>query len=182
MIFNVGAGGGASNAQSVKYDNSVSGLASNNVQGAVDELNESLGGVSQFIVDETTGQITGYKTKVGADTVFPFSGMLKSGSRLALKTASVSNNSNHTVSASISNGLSYKQLFCVGGNAIPYINGADATVSGADVVFKNVFNYDGLSVGFMVVNPTSNNVTFKKSGTSSQNATSQNACAIYAVE
>lgn len=37
------------------------------------KVNESLGGVSQFIVDETTGQLTGYKTKVGADTVFPFS-------------------------------------------------------------------------------------------------------------
>lgn len=35
-------------------------------------LNDSLGGVTQFIVNESTGRITGYKTKVGADTVFPF--------------------------------------------------------------------------------------------------------------
>ena len=42
--------------------------------GAVNELNSSLGGVSQFIVDDSTGKITGYKTKAGADTVFPFSG------------------------------------------------------------------------------------------------------------
>lgn len=32
-----------------------------------------MGGVSQFIVDDSTGKITGYKTKAGADTVFPFS-------------------------------------------------------------------------------------------------------------
>lgn len=38
-------------------------------------VNDSLGGVSQFIVDESTGKITGYKTEIGgADTVFPFSG------------------------------------------------------------------------------------------------------------
>ncbi len=31
--------------------------------------------MSQFIVDETTGKITGYKTEIGgADTVFPFRG------------------------------------------------------------------------------------------------------------
>ena len=41
---------------------------------ALKEVNDSLGGVSQFIVDETTGKITGYKTEIGgADTVFPFS-------------------------------------------------------------------------------------------------------------
>lgn len=38
------------------------------------EVTNSLGGVSQLIVDETTGKITGYKTEIGgADTVFPFS-------------------------------------------------------------------------------------------------------------
>ena len=42
MIFNVGAGGGASTADKVKYDNTESGLQSDNVQGAVDELNSSL--------------------------------------------------------------------------------------------------------------------------------------------
>lgn len=41
MIFNVGAGG-ASTAEAVQYDNSVSGLEADNVQGAVDELNDSL--------------------------------------------------------------------------------------------------------------------------------------------
>lgn len=47
----------------------------NGVKEIVTEINDSLGGVSQFIVDETTGKITGYKTEIGgADTVFPFSG------------------------------------------------------------------------------------------------------------
>lgn len=39
---------------------------------AVNQLNNNLKGV-EFITD-TTGKITGYKTKTGADTVFPFSG------------------------------------------------------------------------------------------------------------
>lgn len=38
----------------------------------VKELSNNLQGFTP-IVDETTGRITGYKTKVGADTVFPFS-------------------------------------------------------------------------------------------------------------
>ena len=29
--------------------------------------------ISEFIIDQQSGMITGYKTKVGADTVFPFS-------------------------------------------------------------------------------------------------------------
>ena len=41
MILNVGAGG-ATDADKIKYDNSKSSLESDNVQGAVDELNESL--------------------------------------------------------------------------------------------------------------------------------------------
>lgn len=48
MIFNVGAGGGASTADKVKYDNTESGLQSDNVQGAVDELNSSLGDISNI--------------------------------------------------------------------------------------------------------------------------------------
>lgn len=39
----------------------------------VKEINSKFGGITEFIVDEDSGQITGYKTKVGADTVFPFS-------------------------------------------------------------------------------------------------------------
>lgn len=67
MIFNVGAGG-ASNAESIKYDNSLSGLEADNVQGAVDELNDSLksyydeetetlyiqGGTSNYTYDSDT--------------------------------------------------------------------------------------------------------------------------------
>lgn len=36
-------------------------------------MNSSLGGITQFVVDPNTGKITGYKTEVGADSVFPFS-------------------------------------------------------------------------------------------------------------
>ena len=39
----------------------------------VNELNNSLGGFTPII--DSTGKITGYKTKVGADTVFPFSSL-----------------------------------------------------------------------------------------------------------
>ena len=41
MIFNMSTGG-ASTADKIKYDNTESGLQSTNVQGAVDELNNSL--------------------------------------------------------------------------------------------------------------------------------------------
>ena len=42
--------------------------------GVVKEINASLAGVS-FVIDETTGEISGYTTEIGgADTVFPFSG------------------------------------------------------------------------------------------------------------
>ena len=40
---------------------------------AVKELNNSLGGFTPII--DSTGKITGYKTMVGADTVFPFSSL-----------------------------------------------------------------------------------------------------------
>ena len=39
----------------------------------VHDLNDSLGGFKP-VIDPASGQITGYQTKVGADTVFPFSG------------------------------------------------------------------------------------------------------------
>ena len=32
-----------------------------------------MGAVPEFVIDKSTGKITGYKTKAGADTVFPFS-------------------------------------------------------------------------------------------------------------
>jgi len=64
MIFNVGAGG-ASNAESIKYDNSLSGLEATNVQGALDEVTDSLGGC-EFSVESDGAYIT---YNVGADTV-----------------------------------------------------------------------------------------------------------------
>ncbi|WP_434311450.1 hypothetical protein [Hominifimenecus sp. rT4P-3] len=43
-------------------------------QTMVDQLNATLNNVPEFIVDETSGKITGYKTAAGgADTVYPFS-------------------------------------------------------------------------------------------------------------
>ena len=40
-----------------------------------DGVNKKMGGVSSFVVDDSTGKITGYTTEIGgADTVFPFSG------------------------------------------------------------------------------------------------------------
>ena len=36
-------------------------------------LSRDLGAVPEFVIDKSTGKITGYKTKAGADTVFPFS-------------------------------------------------------------------------------------------------------------
>lgn len=39
----------------------------------VKDLNDSLGGFTP-VIDPVTGRITGYKTKAGADAVFPFSG------------------------------------------------------------------------------------------------------------
>lgn len=53
-------------------------------------FNNSLGGVSQFIVDETTGKISGYKTEIGgADTVFPFKG--------SIETATITNTTNGSI-------------------------------------------------------------------------------------
>lgn len=49
MIFNVGAGG-ASTAEAVQYDNSISGLEATNVQGALDEVTDSL---PKLFVDTT---------------------------------------------------------------------------------------------------------------------------------
>ena len=39
----------------------------------IDALSRDLSAVPEFVIDKSTGKITGYKTKAGADTVFPFS-------------------------------------------------------------------------------------------------------------
>ena len=39
---------------------------------ALTQQNRDLGAVPEFVIDKSTGKITGYKTKAGADTVFPF--------------------------------------------------------------------------------------------------------------
>lgn len=42
----------------------------------VAQLIRDLSAVPEFVIDKSTGKITGYKTKAGADTVFPFSAPL----------------------------------------------------------------------------------------------------------
>ena len=42
----------------------------------IDGLSRDLSAVPEFVIDKSTGKITGYKTKAGADTVFPFSAPL----------------------------------------------------------------------------------------------------------
>lgn len=42
----------------------------------VAQLISDLSAVPEFVIDKSTGKITGYKTKAGADTVFPFSAPL----------------------------------------------------------------------------------------------------------
>lgn len=42
------------------------------IQGQIDAINSNLEIIPEFIIDEASGQITGYKTKEGADTVYPF--------------------------------------------------------------------------------------------------------------
>ena len=65
MIFNVGAGG-ASKAEQVKYDNSTSGLNSDNVQGAVDELQESVSDLNDSL-EEINDSLEGLNTLVTID-------------------------------------------------------------------------------------------------------------------
>lgn len=82
MIFNVGAGG-AGKAESVKYNNAESGLVSDNVQGAVDELNNSISEVNEA-VSEVNNNLGGLRFGVdgegnygylkGDDTFVPFKG------------------------------------------------------------------------------------------------------------
>lgn len=47
--------------------------SANLVNTRCNELSSDLGAVPEFVIDKSTGKITGYKTKAGADTVFPFS-------------------------------------------------------------------------------------------------------------
>lgn len=47
-----------------------------NAKTNIDSLNRDLSAVPEFVIDKSTGKITGYKTKAGADTVFPFSAPL----------------------------------------------------------------------------------------------------------
>ena len=42
------------------------------INGDLTSINKNLKRIPQFIIDEKSGKITGYKTEAGADTVFPF--------------------------------------------------------------------------------------------------------------
>ena len=74
MIFNLGLGS-ASSADKVKYDNTESGLGATNVQGAIDEVNNSLvaSDGQKLFFDSKDGKY-GYNTDPnrGADTFVPF--------------------------------------------------------------------------------------------------------------
>lgn len=59
MIINVGEGGGAGKAQSVKYDNSTSKLSADNVQGAIDELDVELKEVKTSFQDGCNTIVSG---------------------------------------------------------------------------------------------------------------------------
>lgn len=76
MIFNVGTGGGVKNAKDISYDNVTSGLDSTDIQGAIDEVNNSLVASDgrRLYFDSQDGKY-GYNTDPsrGADTFVPFS-------------------------------------------------------------------------------------------------------------
>lgn len=87
-----------------------------------------MGGVSQFIVDDSTGKITGYKTKVGADTVFPFNKTLRHTTRVIWDMTSTANDTNlkdlsYTCPESGILGYSVQSSNDLGSAAICFLNG-----------------------------------------------------------
>ena len=70
-----GVSGGALSLEEIEASTNLDGKIPS--AAALKEVNNSLGGFTPIIDD--TGKITGYKTKVGADTVFPFSRVVASG-------------------------------------------------------------------------------------------------------
>lgn len=72
-------------------------------------LNNSLQEQPQFIIDETTGQITAYKTKAGADTEFPFSSKIEN----IYHFSNVASNSNQTAP------IDYKHIVLEGASTTP---------------------------------------------------------------
>lgn len=64
-----GVSGGALSLEEIEASTNLDGKIPS--AAALKEVNNSLGGFTPII--DSTGKITGYKTKVGADTVFPFS-------------------------------------------------------------------------------------------------------------
>ena len=86
--------------------------------------NTGLKDISEFIIDQQSGMITGYKTKVGADTVFPFS---KQSKVIYGKTKSTSG-AYYSVTVPVdSDNTIIMQDFIAGAGLIPYLN--DVTLS-----------------------------------------------------
>ena len=79
-------------------------------------VSERLGGVTQFVVDNETGKITGYKTQIGgADTVFPF----KSGGGLIIFSAvPIGDNSISATLPINENNLKDKETFSASANTL----------------------------------------------------------------
>lgn len=106
---------------------------------ALKEVNNSLEEQPQFVYDEN-GKITGYKTKVGADTVFPFSSEITKIGWVVVK----QNNTSDVFIAS----KDIDTLYIVAtdvrkGTNIMKINGVEYDLSNADRYSTEVSNYSG---------------------------------------
>jgi len=80
MIFNTGSGG-AGTAEQMKYDNTESGLQADNVQGAIDEVTDSLQQVKTYVGSD--GKLH-FVDASGADSVLPFNSV-KTGTFTSVK-------------------------------------------------------------------------------------------------
>ena len=121
MIFNVGSGG-ASSADKVKYNNTESGLQSDNVQGAIDEVNNSLvANSNHFYFDYKNGKY-GFNTDSsrGADTFVPFKSGVDSSIKLQLGTISFSDNNSHDYTYNVPDNISIIGCYASGNHGIFY--------------------------------------------------------------
>ena len=107
MIFNVGSGG-ASSADKVKYDNRTSGLKATNVQGAVDEVNNSLNELSKNDI-ATSVDISSYTEQ--NPYIFPSDGYvwieLQAKPENYLYGSIISNDNNNRFTVQVTGGYAY---------------------------------------------------------------------------
>lgn len=108
----------------------------------VNDINSNLGDIPQFFVDQDTGKITGYKTKEGADAVFPFSKNLHTGS------AYISANQYSSFTAEI-NDITLLVGYINGNNVMTYVKGIGSISSNASVSINGstVTVYDRIGSG-----------------------------------